>query len=611
MNPSSTNNSQVFKQQVSFAMRLCELKEYSQAESFLRSLLQQQPKNSQIWYLLSYVAARQKQLSKAADLARKAIKLNPQRISYYSTLANIYINQKQFTSAIECYQTAITIEPENANLYQNLGFIYGIEGDIAAASLNYGIAQQLQQNFSEAIKYYQKAIKVQPNYLKAYHCLGNLYRKTEDYDRAIECYQKMIQCDRENAEAHYDLGLVYQERGFFARAIYNYEQAIRYKPDYGDAHLNLSVLYKKQGKLNKAFEACQKAIQYQAQVATSSAPLGRIIEKVSPSENTSPQQEVTKSKLESLQEQSTIAIPNRVREIATIRETTSENNSKNLDNRLETTSLTTKSNKQPATPVNETEQLAENTELVREDRFVYNYKPIFKSIEKKLVAQRILNNNYNFVLITFFTKPFLKNILSLQRPLSQTKLSYSLYQIPTTNLNFTNKKAININYTKPSIFDSIYNTLLAKNNYNRDTNFTHILYVDFRLLFILEPIIIDFFKKVCDRNIDFALYNGLQLESVKAIANLQIEPNFLASSDAIQIYSLSEKTLLIWQVWQETIINYLANFDASKYQLCPGDECFLDYAWNKTLRHNSEIKYLWLEQQLNYYWTPLTRTLIS
>ena len=72
MNPSSTNNSQVFKQQVGFAMRLCELKEYSQAESFLRSLLQQQPKNSQIWYLLSYVAARQKQLSKAADLSSKS-----------------------------------------------------------------------------------------------------------------------------------------------------------------------------------------------------------------------------------------------------------------------------------------------------------------------------------------------------------------------------------------------------------------------------------------------------------------------------------------------------------------------------------------------------------
>ena len=434
--------------------------------------------------------------------------------------------------------------------------------------------------------------------------MGKLYRETEDYDRAIECYQKVIQGDRENAEAHYDLGLVYQERGFFARAIYNYEQAIRYKPNYGDAHLNLSVLYKKQGKLNKAFEACQKAIQYQAQTATSSTPLGKITpDKVTPLENTSPQQEVTKSESESSQQQSTITTK--------IQETTSENNSENLDNRLEPTSLTTESNKQPATPVNETEQLAENTRLVREERFVYNYKPIFKSIEKKLVAQTILNNNYNFILITFFTEPFLKNILSLQKSLSQTKVSYSLYQIPTINLDFKNKKAININYTKPSIFTSIYNTLLAKNNYNRDTKFTHILYVDFRLLFILEPTIIDLCQKICDRNIDFALYNGLQHESVKAIANIQIEPNFLASSGAVQLYSLSEKTLLIWQVWQEIVINYLANFEASKYLLYPGDEGFLDYAWNKTLRHNPEIKYLWLEQQFNYYWTPLARTLIS
>lgn len=615
MNQSPTNNSTVFKQQVSFAMRLCQLEEYSQAESFLRSILRKQPKNAQIWYLLSYVAARQKQLIKAADLAEKAIKLNPQEVSYYSTLANIYTNQKQFTQAIQCYQKAITLQPENPSLYQNLGLIYTIEGNTAAASFNYGVARQLKENFPEAIKYYQKAIKLQPEHIKAHYCLGYLYRKSEDYDRAIECYQKVIQYDRENPEAHYNLALVYQEQGAFARAIYNYEQTIKYKPDYGDAHLNLSVLYKKQGKLDKAFEACQKAIQYQAQAANSSAPLGKFtLDKAESPKKTPSKQEITEySELESLQQQSeavTVA-ENRIQEIAP-EETAAENKiSTIVDNPQETTSSTTKSEEQPETITEETE-FTENTERVSDKHFVYN-KSIFKTIEKKSIEKRILNNRYNFLLFTFFTEQHLSNISLLQKQLSQTELSYCLYQIPVTNLSFKGEKNINSNYTKPSIFTSIYHTLLTEqSNYNRDTDLTHILYVDFRLLSILKPTIIDELQKICDRNIDLALDNGLQHKSVRSINNFQIEPYFLASSSVIQLYSLTQNSLLVWQIWQEVITNYMNSDRAKLYQLYPGDEAFLDYAWNNFLYRNSNIKYTWLEQQyLNYYWTPLGRNLIS
>ena len=603
MNQSPINNSTVFKQQVGFAMRLCELEEYSQAEAFLRSILRKQPKNSQIWYLLSYVAARQKQLIKAADLAEKAIKLNPQEVSYYSTLANIYTNQKQFAKAIECYQKAITLQPQNANLYQNLGFIYSIEGDIAAASFNYGVAQQLEKNFPEAIKYYQKAIKAQPDYIKAYYCLGYLYRKSEDYDRAIECYQKIIQYERENPEAHYNLGLVYQEQGAFARAIYNYEQAIRYKPDYGDAHLNLSVLYKKQGNLDKAFEACQKAIQYQAQAANSFAPLGDITpDKAKPPKKIPLKQEIVEtSELESLQPQpEVVTVPEKIREIAP---------TETVDNPLETTSLITEDKEQQG--VVETE-FTENTESVLEGRFVSN-KSIFKTIEKELVEERILNNNYNFILVTFLEEQHSSNILTFQEQLSKIEISYCLYQIPETNLSFKDEKYINTDYTKPSIFTSIYNTLLTEqSNYDRDKDFTHILYVDFRSLSILKPTLIDELQKICDRNIDLALDNGLQHKSVQSINNFQIEPYFLTSSSVIQLYSLTQKSLLVWQIWQEIITNYMTSDRAKQYQLYPGDEAFLDYAWNNFLYRNSDIKYSWLEQQyLNYYWTPLGRNLIS
>ena len=634
-NRTSTNNSADLKQQISFVMRLCELKEYSQAESFLRGLLRQRPKNSQIWYLLSYIAAQQKQLSKAADCAEKAIRLNPQRINYYSTLANIYTNQKQFELAVQCYQKAIAIDPRNAHLYQSLGFIHGVEGNMAAASFNYGIAQQLQQNFSEAINYYQKAVKAQPDYTKAYHYLGELYRITEDYDRAIECYQKLLHYERENVDAYYNLGLVYQEQGFFTRAIYNYEQVIRYKPDYGDAHLNLSVLYKKQGNLNKAFEACQKAIQYQAQAAKSAAPLGNIpLEKAELLQNYSPPEVTESTQLESSQPQTTeVTIPEKIeskitkitpedKTIEAERPQTiliQEENSHSFpqkNDRKGNGGADSKSNcsvEPEVTSVREIEEFKNNLDRVNEKDSIYNETTIFQPLEKELVRQRIINNKYNFLLITFFSNRYQSNILSLQKQLSTTELSYNLYQIPEIDLSFKDGKAINYNYTKPSIFTSIYDTLLVeKKHYDRDLDFTHILYVDFRLLSILEPLVIDLLQKICVLEIDFAVDNGLQHESVQSINNFQIEPYFLTSSNVIQLYSLTQNSLLVWQIWQEVITNYMSSDRAKQYQLYPGDEAFLDYAWNNFLHRNSDIKYSWLEQQyLNYYWTPLGRNLIS
>jgi tetratricopeptide (TPR) repeat protein len=78
-------------------------------------------------------------------------------------------------------------------------------------------AKKLQdkENYREAARQYEKAVKVDPTYAEAYSNLGYCYRKLGKYDTAVMHYKKAIQLDQNLAEAHEYLGEAYAEMGKF------------------------------------------------------------------------------------------------------------------------------------------------------------------------------------------------------------------------------------------------------------------------------------------------------------------------------------------------------------------------------------------------------------
>jgi tetratricopeptide (TPR) repeat protein len=617
MKQPSLDDSSAVRQQLDFATRLCELEEYTQAESYLQLLLQQQPENSQIWFLLSYVAARQKQYPLAIQHIKKAIELDPQEISFYSNLGTIYTNQKQYILAIQYYQKAISIQPENRSLYKSLGFVYGLQGDMAAATFNYALAEEKNGNLLAAAKYYQKAITVKPDYVLAYYNLGCLYHKQQSLERAIECYQKVTQLQQNHIEAYYTLGLIYQAEKLYSPAIYNYEQVVKLEPNYKEAYLNLSLLYKEQGNLAKAFEACQNAIQFQAATAKSFNPLGYVILENKQLPQQIQSQTVTKEPKqipEQSNEQSNIVtkttdITNKKRsQIVTVAQ-----NSKIVSRQAEPTVLSNVLS--DVLSDNKTHPQTIEASVTREVKSRIKYQPnLFNSIEKELIVQRIEDNKYNFIVTAFFAENNFKDALSLLNYLDKTELSYCLYQTPTIHQSSSIKgDKISTDYTKPSYFTSLYQTLKERElDYERQTDFTHILYLNTPLFLTLKPITINYLHQLCDRKVDFAIYNRLSNSDISAKSNNQIESSLLFSLSAIQLYSLSKKSLLIWQTWQQAILKYSNTLITDeKERVFPGDETFIDYAWNKILRYQPEIKYTWLTKKyLNCYSTPLARNLI-
>ena len=75
--------------------------------------------------------------------------------------------------------------------------------------IDIGFDYRLQGKYDLAIKFFQKAIDIDPEYVSAYNGLGDTYFNQGKYDLVIESYQKAIAIDPNDAGAYYGLGSVY------------------------------------------------------------------------------------------------------------------------------------------------------------------------------------------------------------------------------------------------------------------------------------------------------------------------------------------------------------------------------------------------------------------
>ena len=123
------------------------------------------------------------------------------------------------------------------------------------------IQNHQDNNPQGAQSYYQKVLKIDPNYAPANNNLGVIFQGLAEYQKAKSCYEKAIEINPNYIDAHNNLGVIFQRLAEYQKAKSCYEKAIEINPNYPNAHYNLGAVFQELGEYLKALKCFDRALQ--------------------------------------------------------------------------------------------------------------------------------------------------------------------------------------------------------------------------------------------------------------------------------------------------------------------------------------------------------------
>jgi Flp pilus assembly protein TadD len=177
-------------------------------------------------------------------LFRHALAVTEKNQVALNNLGMALARKGQTDEAIRQYQEALRLKPDYAEPHYNLGNLLARAGQI-----------------DEAMREYQEAVRLKPDYAAAHNNLGFALARKGQMDQAIRQYQEAIHLKPDYAGAHYNLGFALVRLGQTDEAIRQLQEAVRLKPDYAEAHYSLGNELAKKGQIDEAITHYQEAIR--------------------------------------------------------------------------------------------------------------------------------------------------------------------------------------------------------------------------------------------------------------------------------------------------------------------------------------------------------------
>jgi tetratricopeptide (TPR) repeat protein len=198
------------------------------------------------WRNLGLTFERLDKAPEAIQAFQQAIHIKPQWITPYEDTGRLHWNRQEFDAAFSLYERAAelqTSDESKARYYVQLG----------TKSLGIG-------RTDDAIRYYQTALRLDPNSQLAYQSLGDLYWRQKEFSKALEYYvqqAKSTATPELGARKYNDLGDKCRKVGLESEAITFYQSAIALNPKWIAPYDNIADLIwsrKEYGEALKYFE---------------------------------------------------------------------------------------------------------------------------------------------------------------------------------------------------------------------------------------------------------------------------------------------------------------------------------------------------------------------
>jgi len=167
-------------------------------------------------------------------------------ITHNCNIGVIYKNSAQLNTAIDYYERALKVNPN----------FHVASSNLSIALTDQGTSLKNEGRIDDGISYYKRALHHNSKYAAAWYNLGVAFAEKSRFDDAKVCYEMCVLFDCKCAEAMNNLGVIYKDRGNLDQAVYYYHEALAANPTFSQTLNNLSVIYTMLGKLDEAYEYC-------------------------------------------------------------------------------------------------------------------------------------------------------------------------------------------------------------------------------------------------------------------------------------------------------------------------------------------------------------------
>lgn len=130
-------------------------------------------------------------------------------------LADLYMARKEYHEASVVYKRLTDQQPQNPVFLNKLG-----------------IALHQQLSLGQALKYYERAAKVDPSYADAQNNIGTIWYQRKKYGKAIKAYQKAITIREDMPVLYSNLAYAYFSDKKYEDAIASFRKALSIDPQY-------------------------------------------------------------------------------------------------------------------------------------------------------------------------------------------------------------------------------------------------------------------------------------------------------------------------------------------------------------------------------------------
>jgi tetratricopeptide (TPR) repeat protein len=154
-------------------------------------------------------------------------------------------NHGKYSEAIEYYDKILKIDPNNESARYNrflaIQYLSKVKEGYIDSLNNKGLDLSRQGKYQEAIEWYDKALAVDPNYIYALNGKGVALNNLGKNKEAIEYYDKALRIDPNNVYPLTGKGWAFANLGQYHEAIEYYDKALAVDPNFTYAQNNKKI----------------------------------------------------------------------------------------------------------------------------------------------------------------------------------------------------------------------------------------------------------------------------------------------------------------------------------------------------------------------------------